>query len=207
MSITLQKHNPRYGRPKAHWWNQASMKQDDVQDDVLSTRTLFKITRPRACWWNQIQKTGRCPIETQTKFKNNNSVMLLSINASSQTQWIGIISLNGPDVICKYEPSDDGISHMPHIQNIETAVNKVNSTCAHANYTRTNGAGTLAQLYGAPEWHNICQITPASLSSVFTPLAIYPFAVLNGFTALSLRRGESDDVAVMWQSVHLPWHR
>ena len=97
-------------------------------------------------------------------------------------------------------------SQMPHIQHIETAVNKVASACAHANCTRTNGTGPLAQLCAAPECHNICQITPASLSSVFTPLAIYPFAVLNGFTALSLRRGECDDVALRWQSVHLPWH-
>jgi len=29
--------------------------------------------------------------------------MSLSINASSQTQWIGIINLNGTDAICKYE--------------------------------------------------------------------------------------------------------
>jgi len=42
MSITFQKHNPRCGRLKAYWWNQASMKQDNLQDDVLSTRTLFK---------------------------------------------------------------------------------------------------------------------------------------------------------------------
>jgi len=27
--------------------------------------------------------------------------MSLSTNASSQTQWIGIINLNGPDAICK----------------------------------------------------------------------------------------------------------
>jgi len=32
---------------------------------------------------------------------------------------------------------------------------------------------------------NVCQIKPACLSSVLTPLAIYPFSVLNGFTALS----------------------
>ena len=42
MLITFQKYNPRCGRPKGYWWNQASMKQDDVQYDVLSTRTLLK---------------------------------------------------------------------------------------------------------------------------------------------------------------------
>jgi len=64
-----------------------------------------------------------------------------------------------------------------------------------ANYTRNYlrmhcWTETLARPYRAPKWHTICQIKPAYFSSVLTPLAIYPFTVLNGFTVLGLRRGE-----------------
>jgi len=63
MSMTLQKYNPWCGRLNAYWWNQALMKQDDVQDDVLSTRTLFKsITAEGLLVKPGFDEAGRCPI-------------------------------------------------------------------------------------------------------------------------------------------------
>jgi len=55
-------YNTQCGRLKAYWWNQASMKQDDVQDDVLSTRTLFKhITAKGLLVKPGFNEAGRCP--------------------------------------------------------------------------------------------------------------------------------------------------
>jgi len=67
MSITFQKYNPWCGRLKAYWWNQASMKQDDVQDNVPSTRTLFKsITAESLLVKPGFDEAGRCPIHKNT---------------------------------------------------------------------------------------------------------------------------------------------
>jgi len=203
----IPKCNPWCGRMKACWWNQASMKQDSVQDDVLSMRTLFKTIKAEGLLvkpdskkqddvlWKHKQhskiSTARCRYQSTFCLKPNELepwTWTVQMQSASMNKQSHVLTPKNAWKACQWITSSQSMLLAP-------------------NPLSTPWRPLSPQLLLPVLPPNSTEIATAWFSSVFTLLAICPFTVTNGCTTLSLRRGECDDAAAMWQSVHLPWHR